>query len=114
MIIVLCTAPDKKSASKISKMLIEREEAACVNIVKVEETIYKWEGKLVKGTEHLMIIKARKENWDSIKKTIENNHPYSVPEIVSVKTDKVAEPYLDWVYGNVSGEKKLRATSKGQ
>jgi periplasmic divalent cation tolerance protein len=98
MIVVFCTTPDKKTASKIAKVLVEEGDAACVNIIKVDETVYKWEGKLVRGKEHLMVIKARKESWDTLKKKIENIHPYSVPEIVSVKTHKVAEPYLDWVY----------------
>jgi periplasmic divalent cation tolerance protein len=106
MIVVFCTTPDRKTASRIAKVLVEEGVAACVNIVKVDETVYKWEGKLVKGKEHLMVIKARKENWDLVKKKIENIHPYSVPEIVSVETYKVAEPYLDWVYGGAKKRKK--------
>lgn len=101
MIIVFCTAPDKKSASRIAKVLVEEGLAACVNIIRVSETVYMWEGKGVKGTEHLMVIKARKSMWGKLKKKIEDVHPYSVPEIVSVKTEKVAEPYLDWVYGKM-------------
>jgi periplasmic divalent cation tolerance protein len=99
MIVVLCTAPDRKSASAIAKALVEAGLAACVNVMKAGESVYMWEGKLVREPEHLLVIKAKESSWEKLKKKIESIHPYSVPEIVSLQAGKASEPYLDWVYG---------------
>jgi len=99
MNIVFCTVPDKEKASEIAEILINERIAACVNIVKVDESVYRWEGKLVKEPEYLLIVKTRKGNWEKLEKRIAEVHPCSVPEIASIKADNVAEPYLRWVYG---------------
>lgn len=100
MIVVICTVPEKgKTGEKIAKTLVEENLAACVSILDAEKSIYKWKGKTIEEPERVLVIKAKKGNWGKIREKIISMHPHSTPEIISLKTDNVAEPYLKWVYG---------------
>lgn len=97
MYVVLCTCPNLKVAENIGKTLVKEKIAACINLVKVQESIYSWKGKLVHEAEILMIIKSPKKNLKKLEKRIKELHPYTVPEIVAIAPSKVSKKYLDWV-----------------
>ena len=46
MIIVLTTYPDREKAEEAARMLVGKKLAACVNIIKIEKSIYRWKGKI--------------------------------------------------------------------
>lgn len=52
---------------------------ACANVTPVKST-YRWEGKIQKDSEYLMILKTQKELLPEVNKFIKENHPYTVPE----------------------------------
>ncbi|MFL2932460.1 MAG: divalent cation tolerance protein CutA [bacterium] len=43
--ITLVTVPSKEASEKISKSLVEKDLAACVNIIPSVQSVYKWEGE---------------------------------------------------------------------
>jgi periplasmic divalent cation tolerance protein len=49
--IVLTTAGTKEEAYKIARALVERQLAACVNIVHQVESVYRWEGEIEQASE---------------------------------------------------------------
>ena len=59
-IIILTTVSSKKEAELIGSKLIDKELAACVNIIPNIKSIYYWEGKINKDSEYLLIIKTVK------------------------------------------------------
>jgi len=95
MILVYITNPDKKTANKIGKYLVEKRLCACVNIFPIE-SYYWWQGKIEKAKEWVIIGKTLEKNYEKIKKEIKNIHPYSVPCIIKIKAD-VNEEYLEWL-----------------
>ncbi len=97
MIIVLTTYPDRKSASASARALVKKKLAACVNILKIESSVYEWEGKMKEDGEFLLMIKAAPRNYKAIEKAIASGHPYEVPEIISIKADGGHGKYLSWV-----------------
>jgi len=44
-----------------------------------------------------MILKSKEENFEKIEAFIKENSGYEIPEIVSIKTEKVHQPYLNWL-----------------
>lgn len=96
IILIICTFPDKESALKVSKFLIENKLAACINIFPCESFFY-WENKLNEEKEYIAFIKTREKLFERVKNEIEKLHPYSIPEIISLKILNVNEKYFEWV-----------------
>ena len=101
-IIVLSTTNSIDSAKQIARMLVSENLAACVNIVDKIESIYRWQGKVVEDNEVLMLIKTQKSMFEQLKSKIEQVHPYSTPEIVSIDVAQGTKSYLDWIKSSTS------------
>jgi uncharacterized protein involved in tolerance to divalent cations len=100
-IIVMCTTGNQELAENIAAALVEACEAACVNIVPGIRSIYRWEGKVCKETEHLLLIKTTIENFEKIRSRIRQMHSYQVPEIIAVSIVAGDSDYLNWLHASV-------------
>ena len=96
-IIIFCTAPEGEKGKEIAEHLIQKELAACVNIVPKVQSVYRWKGVICTDAESLLIIKTNKHLFQSIEKEIRRVHPYEVPEIISVDITDGYKEYLDWI-----------------
>lgn len=97
MIIVLTTYPNKKKSQEIAKAIINKKLAACVNVIKIESSHYRWKGRLVEGKEFLLIIKTANRNYKKLESFVKKTHPYKVPEIIKLPVKDGLKAYLDWV-----------------
>lgn len=104
-LIVLCTFPSETKARQIGAALVEKQVAACVNIVPGVTSIYRWEGKVHEDAEVLAVIKTKREAYDRLEAAILDLHPYDVPEVIAVPVEKGSEKYLEWVIGQVRAGK---------
>jgi periplasmic divalent cation tolerance protein len=95
--LVLCSFPDIDSARQIGTLLVERQLAACVNLLPGAESIYHWQGKVESAPEVLALFKTSSEAWPAFEKALSEAHPYEVPEIITIRPDTVAGPYLTWL-----------------
>ncbi len=102
VLLVLCTFPDPAKARQIGTLLVERQLAACANLVPAVESIYRWQGKVESAAETLAIFKTTAAAWPSFRDALAEAHPYDVPEIVAVKPADVADSYATWVRGEIS------------
>ena len=96
-LIVLCTCPDRKTALRLAEALVDRRQAACVNVVPGVMSVYEWEGTRQRDEEVLAIIKTRADAFAAVEETVRTLHPYELPEIVAVPVTKGFAPYLDWI-----------------
>lgn len=96
-IVVLCTVPDENTASEMAEKLVAEKLAACVNHIKGLISIYRWQDKIEKDAESLLIVKTRQDLFSALKAKIVSLHPYQVPEIIALPIIKGHPPYLDWV-----------------
>ena len=101
---VFCTTPDLKTAQVISEHLIDKNLAACCNILPAVESVYKWKGKVEKGQECMLLIKSTEENYQKIENAIIKIHPYEVPEVIATQIIAGSAPYLDWIKKSMKGE----------
>ncbi|MEO7099258.1 MAG: divalent-cation tolerance protein CutA [Luteolibacter sp.] len=101
VLVILCTFPHIEQARQIGTALVERQLAACVNLVPTVESIYRWEGKVETASEVLGIFKTTRSVFPAFQQALTALHPYDVPEIIALSPDQVAEPYRTWVLGSV-------------
>lgn len=95
VIVVLCTFPDIEQARQIGAALVERQVAACVNLVPGVESIYRWEGKVKQTGEILGVIKTSR--YAELEAAILELHPYEIPEIIALPVTEGSPAYLKWV-----------------
>lgn len=101
--IVFMTSGNRGEAERIAETLVERDLAACVNIVECCRSIYRWEGKIVKDDEVMMFAKTSRGQFDAIVKTVTDLHSYDVPEIIAADLDSLSQGYRDFLR-NVLGD----------
>ncbi len=102
LILVLTSYPDHEGAQLLAQRLIEQRLAACVNILPTMTSIYEWKGQLESGTEHLLMIKTRKKDYDVLSQEISQQHPYELPEIIAFPIEAGLDGYLKWIAGCTS------------
>lgn len=95
--IVLTTVGAEEEARKIARALVERQLAACVNIVARVRSIYRWQGKVEEAEEWLLVVKTTAENFEGVRAAIGELHPYEVPECLCLAVEDGAAEYLRWI-----------------
>jgi periplasmic divalent cation tolerance protein len=95
--VILVTAPNKKEAKNIAGALVKKKLAACVNIVAGIESIFRWQGKVDRATEALLIIKSKKSKLPRIIRMIKSLHSYDTPEIIALPIIGGEKKYLKWI-----------------
>lgn len=96
-IVVLCTCPDEAAAERIASALVEERLAACVNRVPGIASTYRWQGKVERERECLLLIKTTSERFDALRERIVALHPYELPEVIAVDIALGHAPYLAWI-----------------
>lgn len=96
-LVVLVTASTRDEAAAIAEALVSERLAACVNIVAAIESIYRWEGKVTRDSEALMIIKTTNERYPELEHRVKELHSYSTPEVVALRIERGSEQYLNWL-----------------
>jgi periplasmic divalent cation tolerance protein len=95
--IVLSTAGSADEARKIAHHLVERQLAACVNIIPQVESIYRWQGKVESSREWLLLIKTSAEHFAGVRDAIHELHSYDLPECIALNIEDGSPQYLQWI-----------------
>ena|ERR1700741_4119488 len=101
-IAVLITAPDKEEASRLAELLVERNLAACVQILPAVESVYRWQGKIERQPEVLLIAKTIAAKFAELEREVRAVHSYETPEIVALPLTAWSEPYRQWLNASVT------------
>ena len=96
-LLVLTNLPDAESADKLARELVERQLAACVNILAPCTSIYRWKGQTETATEIPLLIKTSTATYARLEDTIRALHPYELPEIVQVPICGGLPAYIEWL-----------------
>lgn len=99
--LLLTTLPDTKSAEGIAGALVEGRLAACVQMLPGLTSVYRWEGKIERGEELLMLVKTTRPAECMAR--IEALHPYDLPEILVFDVEGGLPAYLGWAAGECEG-----------
>lgn len=104
-VIIESSFPDLKSAKNLSAILLKNFLAACIQIKKIE-SLYIWQAKIANKKEFLISIKTKSEKFNKIAQIIKKNHPYDLPEIISLPITQGDKKYLSWIETNISQKPK--------
>ena len=102
-IVVLMTAADGGEARRIAELLVNKQLAACVQILPGIESVYRWNAEVQRDTEILILAKTTAAQFNDLEKMVREIHSYDTPEIVGVPIAHISEPYRAWLIENVRG-----------
>ncbi len=96
-IVVFMTAANGEEATRLAEMLVGAHLAACVQILPEMESVYRWQGKIERQSEVLLIAKTTRGKFDDLEREVRALHSYDTPEIVAVPIVTGSAPYLEWL-----------------
>ena len=96
-VVVLLTAANGEEAVRLADMLIGAHLAACVQILPEMESVYRWEGKIERQPEILLLAKTVRSKFDELETEVRALHSYDTPEIIAIPILAGSTPYLDWL-----------------
>lgn len=99
--VVLVTVGSPEEGEKIGRSLVEKQLAACVNVIPGITSIYKWKGEIEKDSECLLVIKTKFHLFSDVKEEVLNGHSYDLPEIIELPIQNGFSEYLDWIDDNI-------------
>ena len=96
-IVVFMTAANGEEATRLAEMLVGAHLAACVQILPEMESVYRWQGKVERQAEVLLIAKTVRGKFEELEREVRALHSYDTPEIVAVPIVTGSAPYLEWL-----------------
>ena len=100
-IVVLITTSSREEATRLADMLVGARLAACVQILPEIESIYRWQGKIEREAEVLLLAKSTRDKFEELERQVKAMHSYETPEILALQVSAISETYLKWVDENV-------------
>jgi periplasmic divalent cation tolerance protein len=82
-------------------MLVEKQLAACVQMLPEIESVYRWQGKVERQREVLLIVKTTAARFEELEREVRAIHSYETPEIVALQLTAGSIPYLEWLKTSV-------------
>lgn len=92
---------DAEEAERIGRIVVEERLAACINILGVCRSVYRWQGKIEAAEEVPAILKTHSWQADELIERIAALHSYDVPCIAVWPIEKLLRSYADWVEDEV-------------
>lgn len=100
--LVLTTVGSEEQALCVARGLVERRLAACVSILPVGCSVYRWQDKIEEEEEKLLLIKTTEQLFPRVSETIRELHSYEVPEIIAIPILRGDPDYLRWLGDSVA------------
>ena len=101
-IVVFITAPTRDEARSLADKLVETKLAACVQILPEMESVYRWQGKVERQPEYLLLAKTTADRFAELETEVRAMHSYDTPEIVSFPLTESSPDYLRWLQESVN------------
>ena len=96
-ILVFMTAANREEAARLADMLVGSRLAACVQLLPEIESVYRWQGKIERQEETLLLAKSSSEKFEELERAVRAIHSYDTPEIVATPIVAGSSPYLQWL-----------------
>jgi periplasmic divalent cation tolerance protein len=97
ILVVMTTLPDRATAEKIARLLVDERLAACVSILAPCTSTYRWQGAVETADEIPLLIKTTQHVYARLEQRLRECHPYELPEILAVPASHGLPGYLQWI-----------------
>jgi periplasmic divalent cation tolerance protein len=101
-LLVLTTCGDAADAGTLATLLVERRLAACVNAVEQVTSTYRWQDRVQRDQETLLVIKTTVARFPAVEEAIRAHSRYELPEVLAVPIASGSAHYLDWIRESVT------------
>lgn len=96
-VIVLTTLPADADVEALARTLVQERLAACVNVLPVMISVYRWRTKVEQDREQQLVIKTAATQVPALERRLRDLHPYELPEFLVIDTSSGSDAYLRWV-----------------
>jgi periplasmic divalent cation tolerance protein len=97
--LVLTTLAAEADAAALGRTLVEERLAACVNVLPIMTSVYRWKGAIEQDREQQLVIKTRPAMLGALRARLRELHPYELPEFLVLEAQG-SEAYLAWIDEN--------------
>ena len=99
--LVLTTIGGDADATILARTLVEERLAACVNVLPVMTSTYRWKGAIEQEREQQMVIKTTADRLTALERRLRDLHPYELSEFLVLSSD-ASSAYRAWVEESVA------------
>ena len=103
--IVLTTLGADADAAALAETLVSERLAACVNVLPVMTSVYRWKGQVEHDQEQQLLIKTAVDQVEALTARLRELHPYELPELIVLEGSATAG-YAAWVGESTSSPAK--------
>lgn len=99
--VALTTLATRDEGDRLAAVLVEERLAACVNVIGPVTSVYRWEGKVEREEEVLLLMKTTAAGVGPLRARVLELHPYETPEFLALEVGSGSAGYLAWVGDSV-------------
>lgn len=92
--LLLTTVSSRREAQRLTRLILQKKLAACVNHLPGVDSWYWWKGSIDHAKEILLFIKTSRSQLSRLFALIKKHHSYEVPELIALPL-----PWVDAAYG---------------
>ena len=107
--IVLTTLGAQTDAAAFARVLVEERLAACVNILPVMTSVYRWKGTIQEDREQQLVIKTTSDRVEALEARFHELHPYELPEFLVLAATEASGGYMKWLDGATHSDRSDRS-----
>ena len=96
-VLVLTTLAADADADAMARTLVAERLAACVNVLPVMTSHYRWKDAVEQATERQLLIKTTAGRVETLRARLIQLHPYEVPEFLVIDVAGGSKGYLQWL-----------------
>lgn len=100
-VVCLVTTPPA-DAERIATAAVKRELAACVNVVPLVGSVYRWQGAVQRDEEALLVVKTTLTAVPELERLLDEIHPYDTFELMALEVGAGSGRYLEWIAASVT------------
>ena len=112
VVLVYMTARNRRQALSIGRTLVEERLSACINILGVITSIYRWKDRLHQDGEIAFLAKTTTSKLSALQKRVASLHTYEVPCVVALPVKGGHPVFLDWVEQQVASPGSVRRAGR--
>jgi periplasmic divalent cation tolerance protein len=96
-VVVLSTTASAEDADRLARGLVEEHLAACVTVIPGAVSTYRWEGRVERAEERLLVIKTLAAVAPQVLQRLRELHSYEIPEMLVLPVAAGHGDYLKWI-----------------
>ena len=100
-IVISTTFSTKQNAAFIINKILNKQYAACIQLIPNINSYYRWNDKIESNEEFVLNIKTINIMKDKIVEVIKTYHEYEIPQIISYDFRIHSENYKEWFQSTV-------------